>query len=350
MKLTAILFYPLSLLYGLVTGFRNFLFDAGLFSSVSFPFPVISVGNLSQGGTGKTPHIEFLVKLLSDKYNVAVLSRGYGRKTHGFFIADETSDYQQIGDEPLQYYNKFKKIKVAVCESRVKGIRKLKTLFPEISVVLLDDAFQHRWVKPGLNILLTDFRFLYTDDHIFPSGKLRESKSGAKRADIIVVTKTDKVLPKMLRNHIVDDIKPKQYQDVLFSRMGYKGWVKLPDSPEIDSPAEIRNILLVTGIANPYPLKDHLKTNGYNVELLKFADHHKFTSTDLVTIAKAFDNIISASKLILTTEKDAMRFRDPEIELAIQKFPVYYIPIETVFHNSDQALLSKRINEFIKGF
>lgn len=221
MFLLRILLLPFSLIYGLIVGVRNYFFNNGLLKSVEFKIPVISVGNLSAGGTGKTPHVEYLIRLLKDHFKIAVVSRGYLRKTRGFVLTDINSTVSMVGDEPMQYINKFKNLLVAVDENRNHGIQKLMTSHTELDAVILDDAFQHRYVKPGLSILLTDFHSLYSKDFLLPVGRLRESKKGAKRADIIIVTKTDPVFSPLSKRAVLEQLKPQPHQKVFFSYVTY---------------------------------------------------------------------------------------------------------------------------------
>ena len=211
MRFLQILLLPFAFCYGMIMLVRNLLFDLGVLPSEKFDIPVISVGNLSLGGTGKTPHIEYLIRLMGDRMLTATLSRGYGRESKGFILASRRSNVKYIGDEPLQFVKKFHNIKVAVDEKRVRGIHKLMDKFPDLGLVLLDDAFQHRWVKPGISILLTDYHQLFTEDHVVPSGRLREFRSGAKRADVIIVTKTPKVFSPITRRRILEDLKPQAF-------------------------------------------------------------------------------------------------------------------------------------------
>lgn len=302
------------------------------------------------GGTGKTPHIEYLVRLLEKKQTIAILSRGYARKSRGFKFADETSNAQSIGDEPFQYYRKFKNVIVAVCSIRTIGIGKIKEAYPNMNVILLDDAFQHRWVKPGLNILLTDFRHLYVHDYIFPTGTLREFRSGAKRADIIIVTKNDKVLPIMLRKHLISQLNPNPNQLVLFSYITYGTWVPLTNiAAEKNAVAQFKNLLLLTGIVNPYPLEDHLKSCNYNITNCQFADHHAYSEKDVKKIIEAYEGILSLSKAIVTTEKDAARLFGTNALAQLAHLPIFYIPIQIEFHHDDAEILSKRVNTLFNG-
>ena len=258
MKFIRIILFPFVPIYFLVTWFRNLAYDKGWFKSVSYDFPVICVGNLSAGGTGKTPMVEYLIRLLKDETNLATLSRGYGRKTKGFLLAENNITATELGDEPFQFYHKFKdEITVAVDEDRQHGIAALRTLKSKPEVVILDDAFQHRKVKAGYNILLTTYANLYVDDFVLPTGNLREPKKGAKRANIIVVTKCPELLSQEEKEAIVLKLKPKVYQHVFFSHIGYNDSV-LNETEKVGLNA-LKSFTLVTGIANAKPLVNYLK-------------------------------------------------------------------------------------------
>ncbi|MBN2175861.1 MAG: tetraacyldisaccharide 4'-kinase [Bacteroidales bacterium] len=341
-----IILFPFSLLYGLAVWLRNKLFDWNILPSKSFDIPVISVGNLSTGGTGKSPHVEYLVNLLKKDFIVATLSRGYKRKSKGFILADEKSDAKQMGDEPFQFKTKFPEVEVAVDEKRKRGIEKLLKLKPETDVVILDDAFQHRYVKPGISILLTDFHQLYCSDYVLPTGNLREFRSGSKRADIIIVTKTSKVLSPITRRRIDEQLKPAPNQKLFFSYIRHQNPVPLPGikkAADPDKDARFNTILLVAGIANTYPLEMYLKNMCDELEVMKFPDHHSYVQKDIIRIIERFENIITRNKILVTTEKDSVRLRDPELMKTLKNFPVYYIPIEIVIHREDR----REFNEII---
>lgn len=350
MNLIGFILFPLSLIYGIITAIRNLFFDWGLIPSKSFDLPVISIGNLSVGGTGKTPHIEYLIRLLSRDYKVAVLSRGYKRRTHGFHLADENSTPFEIGDEPCQYYSKFKDIIVAVDEKRKRGISRLLLLAEPPEVILLDDAFQHRYVKPGVSVLLTDYHKMYTHDHILPTGTLREFKFGAKRAEIIVVTKTSKVFSPITRKSIREEINPRPNQLLLFSYIEYGRFLPIPGIDFIpDGRKRYNTIMIVAGIANTYPLEFHLRDYCDEIELLKFPDHHAYTSKDIVKIMEVFDGIITQNKIIVTTEKDLMRISQPEFINTLIHYPLCYLQVEMVFHKEDQPVFDKYITEYVRA-
>ncbi len=339
-----ILLYPLALCYGCLMFFRNLLFDWHILKSVQFPVPVISVGNLSMGGTGKTPHIEYLINLLKDKYFIGTLSRGYGRKSDGFIIASRRSNVKYIGDEPLQYVKKFNNIKVAVDEKRVRGIRNMLQKYPDIKVILLDDAFQHRWVQPGLSILLTDYHHLYYEDHIFPSGWLREFTIGAHRADIIIVSKTPGIFSPITRRRIIEEINPRSHQQVFFSFIRYDE--PIPVFHSNPWPDKISYILLFTGIANDYPIREHLERKCSTLIVMKFPDHHPYTSSDLEKIRKQWDDLPTQRKVIITTEKDIMRLKSAETSTFAKNLPLFYLPIEVDLHGSDREDFNNIVLEY----
>jgi len=339
---------PLAILYWVITSLRNLLFNVHIFSSAQFPVPLISVGNLSTGGTGKTPHVEYLIRLLQPGFSIATLSRGYGRKTKGFRRAMENDGTPEIGDEPLQYFKKFPGIVVAVDESRRNGIKQLLSLEPSPCIILLDDAFQHRWVKPGISLLLTDYQKLYSDDYLLPAGSLREPISGAKRADIIVVTKTPKVLSPIISREIISKLKPGIDQLVLFSYIRYGDWIPFGSgSTQVVPSKRVNTILLIAGIANAYPLQEHLRQNCEELVTKSFPDHHIYSSKDMDSIKTSFENIVSRNKIIITTEKDAMRLLAKQYENWLSLLPWFYIPIEVEFHGENKEQFNKLIINYV---
>lgn len=335
MNLLRILLFPFAVLYGFITSIRNFLFDKGILKSTSFNIPVIAVGNLSVGGTGKTPQIEYLIRLLSDKYKIATLSRGYKRKSEGFVLADMTSNAEILGDEPFQFYQKFPNVQVAVDANRTNGIIQLLSQNEKPQVVLLDDAYQHRKVKAGFYILLSSYGDLYADDFMLPTGNLRESRSGANRANIIIVTKCPKDLSDTEQAEIRLKLKLTCSQQVYFTFIDYDdsiyGEKKKIAVNEIKSEPK----LLIAGIAKPTPFFDYLKNE--NDECMTFPDHHNFSDSDLETIQSKAQN-----KKIVTTEKDYVRLKDSK--LASQ---LYYLPIKSTFINNHQNF-DASILEYVK--
>ena len=339
--------FPLSILYACIIWLRNKFYDKNIFRSVSFNFPIICVGNLAVGGTGKTPMVEYLVRLLKDEYKVATLSRGYKRKTSGFAIADESSTALDIGDEPMQFYKKFPDITVAVAEERLVSIPQLLHARPETRVIILDDAFQHRQVKAGLNILLTEYKNLFTRDFILPAGDLRDVKVSYKRADIIIVTKCKSHLNDEEKNKIIAEIKPLANQQVFFTKLEYGSPYHLFNKEEKFLTPDT-NILLICGIANPKPIKEVLNTYVSSYEMLRFRDHHIFSIDDLHDIQEQFEKIASENKIILTTEKDGVRLAKFENEL--KDLPIYVFPIrhKIMFGNEEQ--FNRRIIDFIETY
>lgn len=331
-KLIRKILFPVVPIYYVVTWLRNKLYDLGIKKSVSYDFPVICVGNLSVGGTGKTPMIEYLINLLKDDFKVATLSRGYKRKTSGFQLAGGLSDADTLGDEPFQFYNKFKNdILVAVDSDRNNGIRNLRNLEGKPNVILLDDAFQHRKVKARFNILLTTYSSIYTDDMVLPTGNLREPKSGAKRADVIVVTKCPYNLEVNTQNEIIKKIKPENDQHVFFSHITYSNEV-FSSNTSIELKT-LPNFTLVTGIANAKPLVDFLATYNLNFNHLNYSDHHDFSQQDILELQK--------HELIITTEKDYMRLKKYDI----LRPKLYYLPI-TIGLN-DTQVFNKLIKDVV---
>lgn len=323
------LLYPLSFLYGEIVGMRNKAFDKGVLNTTTFSTPTIVVGNLNVGGTGKSPQIEYLIRLLKNEYKTAVLSRGYKRKTKEFQIADINSTADQIGDEPLQFYKKFDDIIVAVDTNRVNGINQLTSQKPKPEVILLDDAFQHRQVQPGFVILLTSFGNLYVDDIVLPAGNLREKKEGSKRAQIIIVTKCPDKLSEEEQFEISKKLKPELDQTIFFTKIKYHdAIVRFKEEIKIEDLNQFK-VLLVTGIANPKPLLEFLKNKKINFIHLKFPDHHNFSSNDKKNIHIAFEELKSEKKIILTTEKDYVR------NFSEKDKNIYYLPIQTEFLDNE---------------
>ncbi|NNJ80720.1 MAG: tetraacyldisaccharide 4'-kinase [Flavobacteriaceae bacterium] len=332
MKYFRFLGFPFAILYGFVTAMRNYMYDKGWLKSTEYEIPVICVGNLSVGGTGKSPMISYLVTLLKDEYKVAVLSRGYKRKTRGYLEVKVDHTAREVGDEPLQFKQNFSNITVAVCADRRTGIEKLKS---KADLILLDDAFQHRKVKAKVNILLTPWDDLYIDDYLLPMGMLREPITGVARADIVVVTKCPDGFPYAKQQEIQLRLNLKPHQKLYFSKVAYDNMIygkseNLPLKYLIDKP-----FTLVTGIANPEPLVEYLKKHGYRFTHEKYPDHHDFTDSDI--------NKLSKQEIILTTEKDYMRLQ-PHID----KFALYYLPIKTIILNEQHSYFKERIEKALQ--
>ncbi len=348
MTLIKILLIPISLLYGFIIWVRNKLFDFRIFSSQSFEVPIISIGNLTMGGTGKTPTTEYLVRLLNNEYVLAILSRGYKRKTKGYILANEDHSASEIGDEPRQYKQKFEHVKVAVDENRCHGVEMLLKTDKPPDVILLDDAFQHRSIKPGLSIILTDYHNTFFNNFMFPTGTLREFKKGFKRADIIVVTKTPKIFSPIIKKKLIEDIKPRSYQKVYFSYIKFLQLKSLNSSAENYSEKKINTILMVTGIANPYPLKEHLTKLCSEVVQLNYPDHHHYLKQDIQHIRRIFNNIATRNKIIVTTEKDYMRFQYIDFADEFKDIPVYFVPIQFEFHDDCKNEFDHQILDYVR--
>ena len=318
-----IIYWKLSLQFYLITFLRNKFYDFGLLKSFSFEIPVISVGNLAVGGTGKTPMVEFLIKKFSRKYKIAVLSRGYKRKTKGFIIASEKDDASTIGDEPFQYYSKFKNIKVAVDKKRKRGIKKL--INTGINMIILDDAFQHRVVIPTYSILLSDYSNLYFNDYLLPRGNLRESKSGYKRADTIIITKCPENLSENNRQHLIQKINLKYNQHIFFSNIKYSNVLFSENNSINISKLSKQNVDVITGIVNSENLIKHLEDKGLLINHLKYPDHYNYKGKDISKIKGNF---------VITTEKDYAKLRKFNLE------NLYYLPISMEV-SSEKTLLEK---------
>lgn len=339
--------FPFSIIYGSVIWIRNKLFDKKILRSAAFNFPIICIGNLAVGGTGKTPMAEYIIRLLEDKFTVATLSRGYKRKTKGFAIADEKTADIDVGDEPMQLHKKFPGITVAVAEERVIGIPQLLYSKPATQVIILDDAFQHREVRAGLNILLTAYGNLFTRDFLLPAGDLRDVKASRKRAQVIVVTKCKSHLNEEERDKIIKEINPLPHQKIYFSKIEYSSPYHLFSKQKKFLKPEC-NVLLVCGIADPAPLKEMLTSYVHTYELLLFRDHHIFNTDDLKEIKKHFSKIENENKIILTTEKDGVRLAKFEKEL--EHLPIYVLPIAHQFLFGEDITFEKQVIDFVEHF
>ena len=337
------LFLPFSLLYGIILIIRNWLFDKNYLKSSAFNFPIICVGNLAVGGTGKTPMVEYLIRLIGNDYRIATLSRGYKRKTRGFGIANDNTTALEIGDEPMQFHMKFPSTIVAVGEERLVAIPQLLQERPNTQVIILDDAFQHRTVRAGLNILLTERKNLYSRDLLMPAGDLRDTRKSAKRAQIIIVTKCRQALSIQKRDLIIKELRPQANQSVFFTEIVYGQPYHLFSKATYSIQTGM-DILLVCGIASPKPLKEYLTAIVRTYDMLRFPDHHIFSIDDLEEIKKQFEKLRSSNKIILTTEKDSVRLLKFENEL--KSYPIYVLPIEHQFLFND----ADRFYGLVKGF
>ena len=347
LKSFRILLLPFSIVYWLAVWIRNFFYDTKILRSSSFGLPIICVGNISVGGTGKSPMVEFLIGHLKDKFKLATLSRGYKRKTTGYALANEHTTSLDIGDEPMLFHRKFPDVPVAVGEERLFAIPQLLQDRPETQAIILDDAFQHRAVNAGLNILLTDCNNLFTRDFYLPTGDLRDLRSGYKRADIVVVTKCKFEMTEEEADAIKNEIQPLSKQQLYFSSIQYGNPYHITRlTPfELDTNTEV---LLVTGIASPQPLKKLLEDKCHTYQLMSFSDHYIFRIDDLRDIGRRFDRIEASRKIILTTEKDAMRLMKFRNEL--ERLPVYVIPISHHFLFEQEMKFIDAVTKFIREF
>jgi tetraacyldisaccharide 4'-kinase len=349
--LAKIFLFPLSLLYGAGINVRNFLYQTKMIKSVRFDIPVIAIGNLSVGGAGKTPHVEYLIELLQPYINVATLSRGYKRETSGFLAVEAQNSALQVGDEPLQYKRKYPDVFVTVSESRAFAIPKIVQQKPDCQVVLLDDAFQHRAVTPGLNILLTEYNKPYSKDFLLPFGRLREWRSGASRADVIVVTKCPSELTLADRDAMLATLKPLPHQKVFFTYYDYPrapyyifgGSQTAPLNDKFD-------VLLVCAIARTDYLVSSLNERVNSVRVMEFADHHFFSNADIGQVKRIFDTMESAQKIIITTEKDAVRLQLHADFMIKEQMPIFALPAKVTFHFNEGKIFDELIQKFLLDF
>jgi len=341
----------LSFFYGMLTGLRNELFSLKILSSREFDIPVISIGNIAVGGTGKTPHTEYIAELLKSNFKVATLSRGYKRKTRGFYIVEQTSKVSQVGDEPLQIKLKYNDLTVAVDANRVRGIKNLMELPLKPDVILLDDAFQHQYVTPGINILLTDYNHLITKDSLLPFGRLRESASNKSRASIIIVTKCPAELKPIDERIITNELNIRPYQNLYFSRIDYGSLMPVfPADVSLKSVKLVEglSVLMISGIADPSQFKEYLRHGTHDIQEIIFSDHHQYIEKDLDRIVTKFDSIPAGRKIIVTTEKDMVRFRDLDAVPEVIRKNMYYIPLKISFLNSAGKDFDRKIVNYVR--
>lgn len=348
LKSFRVLLLPFAILYGVIIWVRNWMYDKKYFTSADFNFPLICIGNLSVGGTGKSPMTEYLARLLQNEFKIGTLSRGYMRKTKGYALANDSTTALEIGDEPMQFHLKFPKIAVASCEERIVGIPHLLQDVPDLQAIILDDAFQHRTIRAGFNILLTEYGNLYTKDFFLPTGDLRDQRSSAKRAQLIVVTKCPYDLSPEAKQKAIRNLDPESYQHVFFTTIEYGTPYHIANRSDQWMLTPRDEVLLVCGIANPKLLKEYLneKTHAYYQQ--DFSDHHIFSIDDLNEIIANFEKIYAKDKLILTTEKDAVRllkFSDQLTDL-----PIYVLPIQHFFLFNEGEQFDQLIKDFIRNF
>ena len=343
-----LILYPFSLLYGLVILIRNLLYDIGILGSARFDIPVILVGNLSTGGTGKTPHVEYLIRLLKARYKVATLSRGYGRETRGFREATIHCSVTDVGDEPLLYKTRHPEIIVTVCENRAEGIRTILKMHPEVQVILMDDGFQHRAVRPGFSILLTPFRKPWNRDHLLPAGNLREQVSGRKRAACAVVTGTPPQLSTNDLQPVADALRMPAQKPVFFSSVAYGELLKVfDDAPAFAPPAKV---VLFAGIAHAGAFEQKVKELYGDVVSVFYGDHHVYTEEEITDLAEKFRewDMLSGKAVLMTTEKDAMRLRTAAHASLLHGLPLYYLPINVVLRTHLNASFDAMILQYVE--
>ncbi len=348
LKSFRVLLLPLALIYGLIIVIRNWLFDKKYLKSAQFNFPLICIGNLSVGGTGKSPMVEYIIELLKPKFKVGTLSRGYKRRTKGYALANQYTTALEIGDEPMQFHSKFPDVAVASCEERLVGIPHLLQDVPGLQAIILDDAFQHRSVNAGLNILLTEFNDLYSHDFFLPTGNLRDQWSSAKRAQVIIVTKCPYDLSAELKQKIIRDLKPEAFQKVFFTTIEYGTPYHIFNHGDEWMITPRDEVLLVCGIANPKPLKEYLLAKTHTYYQQDYSDHHIFSIDDLNEIKQRFEEIEAKDKMILTTEKDAVRLIKFTEQLA--PLPMYVLPIRHFFLFGEGQQFNQLVTDFITNF
>lgn len=349
-RLVQVLLSPLSLLYGLGVSARNAFYKMGLLKSLSFNIPVISVGNLSVGGAGKTPHIEYLIRLLREHINVSTLSRGYNRKTKGYMEVQRQHNAEEVGDEPLQFKRKFPDISVNVSENRAFAIPKIVMKHSDMQLILLDDAFQHRAVQPGLNVLLTEYSKLFTQDYLLPSGRLREWRSAYERADVIIVTKCPQELPLSEKERITAEINPLPHQQIFFSYYAYQApYYQFNPRYRLKMDEDL-DVLLISAIARTDYLVDYLEQQTGEIRNMEFEDHHYFSKEDISDLNKSFKAMTNKRRVIITTEKDAMRLELHRDFLIQERLPIFVLPLEVRFHFDEGEKFNQLIKDYLLNF
>lgn len=349
-RLVQLLLAPFSLLYGMGVSLRNAFYRAGLLKSMTFSVPVISVGNLSVGGAGKTPHIEYLIRLLREHIKIATLSRGYNRKSRGFLEVQRNNNAELVGDEPLQYKRKYPDIGVYVAEDRAFAIPQIIMQQEDTQMVLLDDAFQHRSVQPGVNILLTEYYNRFTHDYLLPSGRLREWREAYERADVIIISKCPPTISPEEKAAIRAEINPLPHQQLFFSYYAYQApYYQFNPRYRLQLDKET-DVLLICAIARTEYLIDYLQSQAGSVQSLEFADHHYFSKEDISTLHRSFNNLDSKRKVIITTEKDAMRLELHREFLIQERLPIFVLPTEVQFHFGEGPQFDEIIRQYLLNF
>ncbi|SDP98093.1 lipid-A-disaccharide kinase [Mucilaginibacter sp. OK268] len=341
------LLFPFSLLYGLAVVIRNWCYNTGIFKSRSFNMPVIAVGNLDVGGAGKSPMTEYLIRLLKGNYKLATLSRGYGRKTTGFMVANTHTQASDIGDEPAQFKNKFPSVTIAVAEKRVEGIEQLQASH---DLIILDDAYQHRAVKPSFNILLFDYNRVNEPRLLLPAGNLREPFTGRKRADILVISKCPATLDPEQQAAVIKRINPLPHQSVFFTSISYLPLQDMNGQATNTAIDDTTTVFLLTGIANAHPLLEHLKKQTTHIIHHKYPDHHQFSLKNISKLADDFLACTAQKKLIITTEKDAQRLGEQDLQQVVKKLNILVLPIGIEFLNNQQKQFDKLVTDYVRKY
>ncbi len=349
-----VILIPFSWIYGLVVLIRNELYDRGIFASSNFHIPLISVGNITVGGTGKTPHVEYLAELLGNEFRVATLSRGYKRKTRDFRMASSDSPVREVGDEPMQLKQRFPELTVAVDRNRVNGVKQLMKLSPPVEVIIMDDAYQHRSVIPGFSILLIDYQRPITEDHLLPAGMLREPAANRNRSNIILVTRSPETIKPIEMREYVHNLELSMGQHLYFTTMRYGDLVPVypGTTPRTVSwfREHVNGVLIVAGIANPHPLHHYARTIHTQVSELTFCDHHNYSRKDMARITREFNKMTRNGEavLILTTEKDAMRLRGQPVEASMRQ-AFHAVRIHVHFLNDDKKEFDQQIRNYVNS-
>ena len=347
------LLYPFALIYGAVAAFRRWLYRKGVLSAYQPPIPTIGVGNLSVGGTGKSPHVEYLIRLLSEHYKIATLSRGYKRKTKGFVLANDIDTQQLsaelIGDEPLQFYTKFPHIKVAVDEKREEGIQQLMQRFPDLQCVIMDDCYQHLQVKPQLSILITEYQNPYVKDYPLPAGRLREFRSAAKDADIVIVSKCPETLTEQQRANMTQLLKLQDYQQLFFTTMHYGELAALNECGKQRQVTAQTEVVVLTAIAHPEPMVKYLAEKFKIIHHYRFADHHYFSEKEIEEIQKKYFSEKKQNRILVTTEKDSMRLIYSELSNNIENIPLYMQPIKPLFLFQEETQFIQILKDYSRN-
>jgi tetraacyldisaccharide 4'-kinase len=347
MQFLRLLLFPFSLIYGLIVVIRNWCYDVGIFKSYIADIPVISVGNLEVGGAGKSPMTEYLIRLFKDQHKLATLSRGYGRETKGYLTATATTTATTIGDEPSQFAHKFPDITVAVCEDRATGIKNLQT---DHSLIILDDAYQHRAVKPGFSILLFDYNKIHQPKLLLPAGNYREPFSGRKRADIIVISKCPELLSDGEQSQLVEWVKPYPHQQVFFTSIAYQPLKTLNGGMANISIGQETTVFLLTGIANAKPLVQHIGISTSHIIHHNYPDHHRFSLKNITKLATEFNACPSKNKVIITTEKDAQRLVEHDLLPTVGQLPIMVLPIGIQFLDNGQQRFDHSLINYVREY